>query len=121
MGTRRFRKDVFSSSGMGLAWLYSSAGDQPFDMRFLRYTTAAACVSTLCFGDGHRRICTRQSYSAVLLALENVQQAVREARLLFGLDVCQCREAGALLVCTRTCFRSSSACCRMAALGSRVA
>lgn len=36
MGTRRVRKDLFSSSGMGFAWLYSSAGDQPFDMRFLR-------------------------------------------------------------------------------------
>lgn len=30
------RKAVFSSSGMGVAWLYSSAGDQPLDMRFLR-------------------------------------------------------------------------------------
>jgi len=66
---------------------------------------------------------TRQADSIVLFLLQEAEQAVGKSGLFFGLDARQCavRWGGTAGSGTRTCFKSSSACWRIAALASRVA
>jgi hypothetical protein len=80
----------------------------------------AGAVASICHVCGGGLL-TRQLYGPDLLRFEDVEQGIREARLLFGLGlqlvlaVVQAAQKAA-----RTNLRSSSACWRTAALGSSV-
>lgn len=106
IGRRRFRRSIFSSSGICLCAAGSSLGCHALVIRFLRYTTAVG-VSGVSVKAARRR--TGEAYAVVLLRLQYVEKSVGEAWLFFCLEVGELANSWKTRTRELTYLKSSSA------------